>query len=220
MAPPKIGSIAGRSDADLANAMITDLRGSILYRGEPMALLAGRTLLSLPWPGLGHPDYRWEHCFWVNSSDFSSNAQMGLAVVNDMKLFYTNQVHLLGTRWYTPHTTTVIFQQSYGPSQVGSQGAQANYNILVSARWRMHGNDDSYTYHLHRQPVGETYLEAGGWSATGYSQQQTRMNTYIAQGIYRTGTGSLITTGDVAVEPVQWQLRHGTKRRDRRFWLP
>jgi hypothetical protein len=183
-------------------------------------LLAGRTLLSVPWPGLGHADYRWEHCFWIDNSDFSSNSQMGLAVVNDMRLFYTNQVHLLGTRWYLPHTSTVFFAQTYPSTQVGALTAQANYNMLVSARWRMHGSDDSYTYHLHRQPVGETYLEAGGWSATGYSQQQTRMNTFIAQGIYRTGSGSLIDVGEVASSPVQWQLRHGTKRRDRRFWIP
>jgi len=200
--------------------MITLLRGSIFYQGEPVTLLAGRTLLSLPWPGLSHADYRWEHCFWIDNDDFDNNSQMGLAVVNDMRLFYTNQVHLLGTRWYIPGTTTVFFAQTYPTTQVGAQPAQANYSLLICARWRMRGDDGSYSYHLHRQPVGEDYLENGVWSSGGYSQQQTRMLTFLDQEIYRTHTGSLLVTGTVAVFPVRWQMRHGTKRRNSRFWLP
>lgn len=185
-----------------------------------MALYGGRTVLSLAWPGLNHADYRWEHGFWINRSDFTSDAQMGLAVINDMKLFYTSQVQILSTRFFFPHTDTVYFSQTYSFPQFGSQGAQDNYSLLIAARWRMRGSDGSYTYHLHRQPIGEDYLENGVFSGTGYTQQQTRMNTFIAQGIYRTQTGSLIDTGEVAIWPVKWQLRHGTKRRNSRFWIP
>lgn len=185
-----------------------------------MVLYAGRSILAAPWPGGTIDHYYWEHCFWVNRSDFTSDGQMGLAVINDMKLLYTDQVRIWSTRWYVPGTTTVYFQQIYGVPQIGSQDPQDNYSLLIAARWRMRGEDGSYTYHLHRQPVGEDYLESGAWSSTGYTQQQTRMNTFIAQGIYRTKTGSLIDSGEVSILPTMWQLRHGTKRRNSRFWLP
>lgn len=220
MAPPKVGTTAARFDADRTSAVITDVRGSFLDRGAHSMLLAGRTLLSLPWPGLLHDDYRWEHCFWIDNDDFDNNGQMGLAVVNDMRLFYTHQVRLLGTRWYYPGTATVYFGQTYPITQIGAQPNQANYNLLIAARWRMRGDDGSYSYHLHRQPVGEDYIEGGEWNGGGYLQQQTRMLTFLDQEIYRTRTGALLTTGAVAHTPVQWQMRHGTKRRNSRFWLP
>lgn len=177
-------------------------------------------VLSAEWPGLTGPRYFWEHCFWVDTSDFSSDPQMNNAILADMRLLYTSQVKMEGARWYDPSSGFIYYQQLYGFPTFGSLSAQTNQNLLVAARWRMFGADGSYTYHLHRQPVGEGYLEGGGWSATGLTQQQSRMNTYIGQGIYRTATGSLIASGDLASAPIAWQLRHGTKRRNSRFWIP
>jgi len=200
--------------------MITDIEAALLFWGEPFMLLAGRFLMSAAWPDCAAEGYFWEHCHWVDNSDFTNNAQMSLAVLGDMGLLYTTQVRFWGCRWYVPHTTTIHFQSTFGSFQHGTQTAQANFNLLIAARWRMRASDGSYTYHLHRQPIGETYLTSGEWSSTGRTQQQTRMNTYIGQGIYRTATGSLITTGELGDLPIKWQLRHGTKRRRSRFWAP
>lgn len=185
-----------------------------------MSLLTFRTILSSPWPGVAGDEYYWQHCGWINNADFSNNVQMGLAVLNDMKLLYTSQVTVHGTRFIFPGSGGIEYEAIYAAGQHGSLSEQVNPNLLIAARWQMRGSDGSYTYHLHRQPVGENYLEGGVWSAAGYSQQQTRANTYIAQGIYRTQTGSLITMGDVVATPTMWQLRHGTRRRNSRFWLP
>lgn len=183
-------------------------------------LLAGRFLVSAPWPEGNDGQYYWQHCFWINNSDFASNAAMNLAVVQDMGLLYTDQVRFWSCRWYIPNTETVFFQNDYPSFQFGSQPAQENFNLLIAARWRMRGSDGSYTYHLHRQPVGADYIEGGEWSAVGDFQQRARVNTYVAQGIYRTQTGSLISSGVLASRPIKWQLRHGSRRRSRRFWLP
>jgi len=215
-----IGIAEDRSDADLPTAMITEIAGALFYCWGTMALLTTRMILSCAWPGLPDDTYYWQHCGWVDRDDFSSDGSMGAAVLNDAKLLYTSQVRIWSTRFIVPSSGGIHFEQIYGFPQFGSQAAQVNHNLLIAARWQMRGSDDSYTYHLHRQPVGEAYLENGEWSATGLSQQQTRMNTYIAQGIYRTQTGSLIASGHVVARPVMWQLRHGTKRRSSRFWLP
>lgn len=183
-------------------------------------LLRGHMLLSHPWPELEHDDYYWEHTYWVDSDDFPNNAQMSLATLQDMKLLYSTLVKTHSQRWYVGSSTTLFFQQNYSAGNTGAQTAQANPTLLIAARWRMKGADGSHTYHLHRQPIGEAYLEDAEYSTTGRTQQQTRMNTYIAQGIYRTQTGSLITFGQLAPSPIGWQLRHGTKRRNRRGWLP
>lgn len=182
-------------------------------------LLAVRVLVSVEWPEGNDGRYYWEHCGWLDNDDFANNAQMGLFVINNMKLLYTNQVRIHSTRWYLPGTLTVFFEQTYLVPQFGSLSAQENFNILVCARWRMHGTDGSYTYHLHRQPIGEDYMIDGIWTDDGYVAQQTRMNTYIGQDRWRTQTGALIDNGDVKQLPVMWQLRHGTKRRRSRFWL-
>lgn len=182
-------------------------------------LLAGRVLCSMEWPDTQDGRYYWQHGFWVDRSDFSSDVVMGLAILNDMKLLYTNQVQLHGITWYLPGTDDVYFRQTYTFPQFGSLSASESPNLLICARWRMFGEDGSYSYHLHRQPIGEGYLESGEWSSDGFTQSSTRLNTYVAQGIYRTQTGSLIDVAYVSGSPVMWQLRHGTKRRNYRGWL-
>jgi len=185
-----------------------------------VTFLAGRAILSVTYAGLPSGRYYWEHCYWVESSDFPSNAQMYLAVNSDMKLLYGSNVAILSQRYFLPNTSTVFFTQNASLSNVGSLTPLTNPTLLIAARWRMRGSDGSRSYHLHRQTMGDEYLLDGTYSTTGRSQCQTRINTFIAQGIYRTHSGALITEGQLAPVPAMWQLRHGTKRRASKFWLP
>lgn len=182
-------------------------------------LLTVRALMSAEWPEGVDGRYYWEHCEWIDRDDFTSNGQMGLAVINDLKLLYTSQVQFHSTRWFDASDMSLFFQQTYSIVQHGSLSPSESPNLLMCARWRMHGDDGSYTYHMHRAPVGNDDLIGGVWSDDGYIRQSTHLNTYVDQGIYRTQTGSLITSGTVAQLPVMWQMRHGTKRRQSRFWL-
>lgn len=182
-------------------------------------LVAGRLVCSLAWPEGVDGRYYWQHCLYVDTDNFDSVFDMALEVINDMKLLYTSQVRFHGLRWFLPGTETIVFSQTYTVPQFGSLSSVENPNLLICARWRLFGDDGSYSYHLHRQPIGADYLENGGWSSVGGAQNANRVNTFIAQGIYRTKTGNLIASGFVGSEPVPWQLRHGTKRRERRGWL-
>jgi len=183
-------------------------------------LVAGRYLLSIAWPNPPDDRYYWEHCFYVDTDDFDNSAQMFLAVQADMKLLYTNQVNLDGVTFYVPNTTTIHYRQNSGPSNPGNLSSVGEFTILVAARWRMLGPLGERSYHLHRQPVGLSYLDGEDWSSTGRTQSQSRINTFIAQGIYRASNGALLESGVLAHKPAYWQMRHGTKRRQKRFWLP
>jgi len=145
---------------------------------------------------------------------------MFLAINSDMKLLYTTQVWIASIRWFLPGTSTVFYTQNTSIGNVGSLTALTNPNLLIAARWRLLGSDGSRSYHLHRQPIGDEYLLDGTFSTTGRSQSQTRINTFIAQNIYRTHSGAKVVSGQLAPVPAMWQLRHGTKRRASKFWLP
>lgn len=182
-------------------------------------LLTARFLLSIPWPNTADGRYYWEHCLWLDNSDWSFNAQMANEVRNTMRILYTTQVQLHGARYFIPSSGDLFYDAPITVDVFGEQEAVTAPNILICARWRMWGEDGSYTYHLHRMPVGHEHLIDGIWSDFGFTEQQTRMNTYIGDHPYRTQTGSLIVRGELGQLPVMWQLRHGTKRRRRRFWL-
>ena len=145
---------------------------------------------------------------------------MALQCINRFKLLYSNQVQFHGLRWFLPGTETVYYSQTYTTPQFGSLSATENPNLLICARWHLYADDGSYSYHLHRQPVGTDYLENGEWSTTGYSQNASRLNTFLVFGKFRAASGELLSDGFVSVTPTPWQLRHGTKRRARRGWLP
>lgn len=182
-------------------------------------LLTARFILSAEWPEGFDGRYYWEHCLWVDDSDWDSHIQMFLGILSDMKLLYTSQVDMHAVRFYDPSDMSLVYSQGIGPGNHGSQSPVEVVSLLIVARWTMRGADGSHTYHLHRAPVGVEYLTDGVWNLAGYAEMQTRLNTFIAQDVYRTKTGSLITEGFVGPYPGMWQLRHGTKRRESRFWL-
>lgn len=182
-----------------------------------MPLAKARFILSVEWPE-GHDErYYWQHCSWVKTEDYTNNFQMALDVDNRHSILYTTQVLKHGVRFYWPTDNTPFWESIYAVAFPCDLPAQENYDILIAARWRMWGADDSYTYHLHRQPLGEDLIENGQFTPDGYLNQTARLNTFMGSGEFYTHTGSQITRGEVVTTPSYWQLRHGTKRRSRRF---
>src|ERR1044072_6496935 len=158
-------------------------------------LVTGRLVCSMAWPEGVDGRYYWQHCVYADTDDFSSNAQLGLQVLNNMKLLYSSRVQFHGLRWYLPDSETVYLSSTYTFPQFGSLAVTENPNILICVRWHLLGDDGSYTYHLHRQPIGDDYLENGQWSPLAGTQNASRVNTFVGFGKYRTKTGSVIETG-------------------------
>lgn len=201
-------------------AMIANLGALPLSLGGGLMLVMGRVALSIAMPELPSGRYYWQHCLWVDSSDWPNNAQMGLQVLVDMTLLYSSTVKIHGIRWYDPSDGSVFFSQVYFTPQPGGQPAVTEYNIFMAARWRMLTANGVRSYHLHRQVMPESYYENGEYTTLGRTQSQIRINTFIGQGVYRASNGHLLTEGHLAPKIASWQMRHGTKRRQRRAWLP
>ena len=199
--------------------MIASLCRPFLLEGVGTMQLAYRMLVSSAWPEGYDGRYYWQHCSWVDSDDWSSNTQMALDCFTAMEELYTSQVRFHAHRFYLPGTETVEFQQTFGSVFVGDLSPVENPTLLIVARWRMIATDGSKSYHLHRRPIGEEDLSGGGWDPDGYARQQLALNNYVDHGFFRAPSGAVLDAGLVAEVPVMWQLRHGTKRRERRGWL-
>lgn len=174
----------------------------------------------MAWPVPVTGRYFWEHCFWIDRDQFPSNGQMGLAVSSNMRLLYSSNVLLHGQTFYVPGTMVVFFRQTFTVPAGGAQPALTNPTLLIAARWRMRGSDGTRSYHLHRQAIGNEYLDGSVYSTLGRTQSTTRMGTFVLRDIYRTHSGAKIVEGQLAPTPAMWQLRHGTKRKASNFWLP
>lgn len=200
--------------------MITDIARCYLCLGV-MMLLSVRAILAAEWPGANDDGrYYWEQCAFLDSDDFSNLFQVALYYGQKFELTYAEDILYCGVRLYDASDGEVLLSQAFTTPQQGGLSSQPDYNLLMAARWRLWGDDGSYSYHLHRTPIAEDDLENGVWSASGRTRNQTALNTWLSTTKFRTRTGALLDHGDLADSPVQWQLRHGTKRRKRRFWLP
>jgi len=164
--------------------------------------------------------YWWQHCYYADTDDFPSIGQLSNAVVGVMANLYTNQVNRRGHRIYAVGSGALLRDNYFGAGNPCLRPARSDTNILMAARWRLRGEDGSYSYHLHRRLIGSEDQRDGVWTDAGYTQQVTSASTFVIAGFFRTKTGSLIDSFTVAGQPSMWQLRHGTKRRNNRFWAP
>lgn len=199
--------------------MIAYFSGLSIFWRIPSVLLAYRALLSCPWPEGNDGRYYWQHCAWVQDTDWDNNSEMALACFTAISELYTSQILFYGHRFYDPSDDSIVFQQTFTSPFACDLSPVENLNVITAARWRMVADDGSYSYHLHRRPIGEEDILDGGWDPDGYDRQQLALNNFLDWGFFRSHTGSPLNSGIVAPAPVQWQLRHGTRRRERRGWL-
>jgi len=183
-------------------------------------LVTGRYLLSTPWAGTDSGLYWWEHCYFADTSDFASTTALASAVTGVMGDIYTSQVRRRGQQIYNTSTGALLLQQYFGSGNPGSATARPDPTILVVARWRLLADDGSRSYHLHRRLVGSDDVENGRWTSAGMMRQYGSAGTFVGAGIFRSHSGHLLDRWEVAQTPAMWQLRHGTKRRNKRFWAP
>jgi len=174
----------------------------------------------MPWPGVAGGVYFWQHCYWIDTDDWTNIFQANIDINTDFGSLYTSQVRRRGNRIYDAVTGALLLTGYYGSGNPCSRPARPNPTLLIAAKWYLFGDDGSESYHLHRAPIGEDDLENGGWSTAGYGRQVVHAALWRNQGYYRTKTGALITSERVRATPIGWQLRHGTKRRNRQAWGP
>jgi len=177
-------------------------------------------LLSCAWPEITGGRYYWTHTAYMKTTDFSSTAQLLLAWTARVKIGYTEDVLLHGHRLIDPTTGNVVTTQTFTTPQACNQDAAVNYNLLLAARWKFVADDGSTGYHLHRYPVGEDWIDGDNFTDAAHSQLVAVAGSMYLPGKIYSGTGSEVASWSVNRNIVDWQLRHGTKRRNSRFWLP
>lgn len=183
-------------------------------------LVRMNALLSCVWPDIVGGRYYWTHTAYMDTADWGSDLAMLLSWHQRVKIGYTTQVLLYGSRIIDPTDGSVIQTQTFTSPQPCDRAPFANYTLLVAGRWRFKADDGSTGYHLHRYPTNLDWLDNGEWNATGLSRLLSIAGSMYLPGRVYSRSGSLITSWEVAPEIAEWQLRHGTKRRNSRFWLP
>lgn len=183
-------------------------------------LVRMNALLSCAWPDIVGGRYYWTHTAYMKTTDWSNNLQQMNNWRARVLIGYTTQVLYHGTRMIDPDDGTVVFQETNVDGQPGGRTPFANFSLLIAGRWRYEAADGSTGYHLHRYPTDLDWVEGDQWNATGLSRLQAVAGSMYAPGHIYSRSGSLVTGWGVAGMIAEWQLRHGTKRRNSRFWLP
>lgn len=177
-------------------------------------------LLSASWPNVVGGSYYWTHTAYMRTTDFSSTGQLLLAWTNRVKQGYTEDVLLHGHRLIDPTTGNVVTTQTFTTPQACEQDAAPDYILIMAARWRFKSADGSEGYHLHRYPIIPDWVVDDRFTDAALSQLGAVAGAMYFPGKIYSSTNSLITGWSVNRNVVDWQLRHGTKRRNSRFWLP
>lgn len=183
-------------------------------------LVRVNALLSCPWPDVVGGRYYWTHTAYMKTTDWASTGQLLLAWTNRVKQGYTSQVLLYGHRLIDPTTGAVIFTQTFTTPNTCEQDPADDYSLLMAGRWRFRAADGSTGYHLHRYPIDLSWVEGEELTDVGHSQLAAVAGAMYFPGKVYSSTGSLVTGWEVGRAIVDWQLRHGTKRKNSRFWLP
>lgn len=165
-----------------------------------------------------NPDgfYYWTSVYYLESTDFPNDAQARQAPTNLEKLLTTVNVGIIWQRVHNPPGRgNVIFDHSVGFTSGQLPNPSGQYSLINVARWHLFSDSGRRTYRLNRMP-----LRGGDWdglelSTVGLARQTSSLNTFIAQGWCRNSYGELLTSGQVVPTLTMWQLRHGTKRRER-----
>lgn len=183
-------------------------------------LVRVNALLSCTWPDIVGGRYYWTHTAYMKTTDWPNNAQLLLNWTNRVKLGYTSQVLIYGNRLIDPTDGSVIQTQTFTVPGPCDRAPFANYSLLIAGRWRFTADDGSGGYHLHRYPTNMDWVVGNEFTDAGHNSQLAAAGSMYVPGKIYSRSGSLITGWEVNREIAEWQLRHGTKRRNSRFWLP
>lgn len=183
-------------------------------------LVRMNALLSCAWPDVAGGRYYWTHTAYMRTTDFPNQAQLLLSWTNRVKIGYTSQVLLYGHRIIDPTTGGVIFTQTFTTPQPGTRSPFANFSLLIAARWRFVADDGTTGYHLHRYPTDTSWVVDDQFTDEGHDRQVAVAGSMYSDGKVYSSVGSPVVGWEVGRAVVGWQLRHGTKRRNSRFWLP
>lgn len=200
--------------------MYTETQTTLSIFGSAVMLVRLNALLSIPEPSTSSGRYYWTHTAYFNTDDWATQAQLISNFGLRIRIGYTSDVRYHGVRAIDPSDGSVVFTTSSVMGQACDRTPFANWSILIAGRWRFTAADGSSGYHLHRYPTDLDWVDGEVFNDEGHLRLLAVAGSMYLPGEVYSRTGSLITGWSVNRNIVEWQLRHGTKRRNSRFWLP
>ncbi|MGV1080889.1 MAG: hypothetical protein ACOYD1_13810 [Candidatus Nanopelagicales bacterium] len=169
-------------------------------------------------PYTPNPDgyYYWSSTYYVDSADFSNTAAMTALVTSFEKLITCSNVQM--TTWHRkipPGRGNIVASFSQflqtGLRPIGTDG----YSLLNIARWSLVAASGAKSYKYIRLPLRPIDCTGVLLSSSGFTLQNASLSNFLSTGKFRNQYGSPYVSGSVSPFIHMWQLRHGTKRRER-----
>jgi len=166
----------------------------------------------------GNPDgfYYWTSVWYMDRADFGSDNAFLSAVQNaeglsTLSIAFLRTVHVKSS----PGRGNVIRVVDVLAGEGGIAYDDSGYSLLSIARVTWRSTTNRYSYRLHRQPLMSSQMDGLYLTGAGTSSVESQMNGVLAVAPIRNKYGERIT--HFSVDPLLhgWQLRHGTKRRER-----
>jgi hypothetical protein len=200
--------------------MYTETLTVLLFCGVVSVLVRLNALLSAPNADTPTGRYYWTHTAYFKQEDWASQAQMLSAWGLRVRIGYTEDIRYHGTRIIDPTDGSVIDQTASVMGQACDRDPFEHWSLLVAGRWRFIAEDGTTGYHLHRYPTNLEWVDGDSFTDEGHLRILAVAGSMYLPGKVYSKTGSEIVEWSASRNIVDWQLRHGTKRRNSRFWLP
>ena len=170
----------------------------------------------VPYSPLASDFYYWTNVYYMDADDFLT---LGL-LVGRAQFFeqarLTEDAELIQCDVKDPPGRgNVIFTTDNFFGQTGVLPSEGEYSLLNIARWTFRSSTGRYSYRLNRQPLRPSDMDGMNLSDSGYALQLSRCQSLVNTGQVYNSHGELLVSGSVDRRLHMWQLRDGTRRRQR-----
>lgn len=169
-------------------------------------------------PYTPNPDgyYYWSSVYYVDDGDFVDFFDMANWANAREKKLCTEDVQFTKVIVKRPiGRGNVVYTLTWPFPQFGDLDSEGEYSLINVARARLYSASGRLSWRLVRLPLRPSDQDGDRLSASGHLWARAGINTAIASGRWRNSYGELITRSEVVWPLAMWQLRHGTKRRER-----
>lgn len=167
----------------------------------------------VPYPGMADGYYYWTSTYYLRREDFATEHDLTsecyaieqLTTCTNVEQTYFNIKHAPG-RGGVVSTVYQFHQHGLVPLGTGF------WSLITIARWDLWSTTGRRTRKYIRMPLRESDMLGDLLSPSGLAAQQSKLNSFLANGPFRNAYGERLVQGRVSPFLHPWQLRHGTRR--------
>ena len=160
--------------------------------------------------------YDWSSVWYIDSSNTTSYANAAVQAYQIDRL--TTRQSVLYTKYIVkspPGRGNVVFTLTDGFNHGLFTNGTGGYSLIEVARWRFKSSAGRWTYKYGRLPLYASDIAGGEIVGFPWLIVGGFINSVVSANKWRDSHGDLLVSGLVTPTVRPWQLRHGTKRRER-----